>query len=724
MAYFYSTAGVDRFVGGREDDFFFFWSGYMSKIDKVDGGGGKNALVLVNDIGYTWSVSSANWPTFSKVRGIALLSDSYNGSSAAGFKLTFDNNVFKANSVSRFTIDASAIGLDEASLQLNASAVTNMSFDIYGSTGYIFESGREEESYDQLRTGAKNDRFIYYANSLINDGIDGGAGTDTIVLVGAGRTTTKNGRDKTDPNGFTTLTNVKNVENIVITDLLTGQSRTIDFGYSGYKGRNAIKITTDSNYGLENAATPINGKLIVDGSSLKSQDSILNVTGGNAGDILIGGAANDRLSGGKGNDILVGGNGDDWLSGGSGNDVFIGDTSLYAGDYTIKSMFHGKPGSDKMFGGEGNDTFIVSAYYWSPNRSKDVISGGTGTDTIRLLGREIPKGVLDSDTISSIEIVDLSDSNVAFEVSQNFLKKNHDANGQLLIRNREGSLGGTVTVDASNLTDAKYSVHIAVRSPGKELLTGGMGNDIFDFSLVSNKTLESGLNASDTIIGGGGIDTILVSEGRNTVLGPKITGIEKLKVVSKSDSGDKTSIIIGTTEALSIDGRKLDANDTLIAQGYFKDPKTGKVTEAKASLLITGGDGDDILTGGRANDRLRGGDGDDILTGNKGADRLTGGSGADHFVFGNISESPNTAAGRDLITDFNQKDGDKIHFLHEGSAYSFIGSGTFHGKAGEVRSVVSGNNTYVQLDSNGDGVADLGIGLLGKISLTQSDFIL
>jgi Ca2+-binding RTX toxin-like protein len=335
------------------------------------------------------------------------------------------------------------------------------------------------------------------------------------------------------------------------------------------------------------------------------------------------------------------------------------------------------------------------------------------------------KIILDGQTITGIEIVELKSGINSLAIKQNFLEKNHGEGNQLLIKNGVGGSGGSITVDASDVTNAKFSVRIDVRTPGKDILTGGMGDDIFDYSSVTNKLPGSGVESRDIFAGGGGVDTILVSEGRNTILGSVITGVEKVKVIAKSSSGDKTSIVIGTTEAMTIDGNRLDANDNLVAQGYFKDPRTGKVYEAKASVMIIGGNGNDSLSGGRASDRLYGGDGDDTLRGNKGADRLTGGNGADHFVFKNTYESLVTSAGRDFITDFDRAEGDKIQFEHEGtSAYSFIGSGAFHGKAGEVRSFFYGSNTHVQLDADGDGVADLGIALSGKISLTSADFIL
>jgi len=701
MAEFTGTEGIDRFVGGSEDDYFYFFPGFMTPTDKILGGGGDNALVLINDFAQPWKISQTDWPTLSNIQGIALISRNTEGYDHAGFKLAFNDTFFKMNKVVQFTLDASRLDLDGGRLELSASTVTNMSFDIYGSMGRYSTDGLERDSYDDLRTGSKNDRFIYYANALIDDKIDGGAGTDTIVLVGAGGTTTVNGKEKTAPNGFTTLTGVKNVEKIVVTDLSAGQSRTIDFGDSSrYVGRNAIEISTDRNYGTEKSPKAVDGKLIIDGSGIKSPLSMLDVTGGNAGDILTGGAANDRLSGGAGNDILSGGSGDDWLSGGAGHDVLMDDA-----------------GHDKMYGGEGNDVFKLSWQYWNPKYSTDLVSGGAGIDRIQVSGRKVPADILDTMTVSGIEIIDFIENVTTFTVSQEFLTKNHDENGRLWIQNKAGMRGGTVTIDASGVTDPEYWVHIAVRSPGEDVLSGGMGNDIFDYSRINKKLFSetSGLTTIDTITGGGGFDTILVLEGRKSTLGRKITGVEELKIVNTSVSGDKTNVVLATAEAITINGSRLDANDSLVADGHA----------ARASVQIIGGKGDDVLSGGRANDTLRGGDGDDALTGNKGADRLTGGKGADHFVFADASDSLPTAGARDVITDFKQSEGDKIHLLREGSpAYSFVGASAFTGKVGEVRSFVSAGKTFVQLDVDGDGVADLGIILVGTMTLTQSDFIL
>ena len=78
--------------------------------------------------------------------------------------------------------------------------------------------------------------------------------------------------------------------------------------------------------------------------------------------------------------------------------------------------------------------------------------------------------------------------------------------------------------------------------------------------------------------------------------------------------------------------------------------------------VLTGGDGRDRIEGGAGKDRIEGGAGKDRLLGNGGADTLaggddndilTGGAGSDVFEF-------NSGDGRDIIRDFNLRQGDKL----------------------------------------------------------------
>jgi VCBS repeat-containing protein len=96
--------------------------------------------------------------------------------------------------------------------------------------------------------------------------------------------------------------------------------------------------------------------------------------GGNGNDILLGLSGRDVLRGGRGNDILIGGWGSDQVFGDAGNDLLLGN----AGD----DLLDGGSGSDIVDGGSGDD---IAIYRMSENRgARDVYSGGSGKDTLRL----------------------------------------------------------------------------------------------------------------------------------------------------------------------------------------------------------------------------------------------------------------------------------------------------------------------------------------------------
>ena len=68
---------------------------------------------------------------------------------------------------------------------------------------------------------------------------------------------------------------------------------------------------------------------------------------------------------------------------------------------------------------------------------------------------------------------------------------------------------------------------------------------------------------------------------------------------------------------------------------------------------VTGGSGNDTLTGDGLANTLSGGAGTDVLTGGAGNDTLSGGAGADQFVF---NTALNAATNVDTITDFTVVD--------------------------------------------------------------------
>ncbi|PYE98888.1 putative secreted protein (type I secretion substrate) [Rhizobium sp. PP-F2F-G38] len=147
---------------------------------------------------------------------------------------------------------------------------------------------------------------------------------------------------------------------------------------------------------------------------------------------------------------------------------------------------------------------------------------------------------------------------------------------------------------------------------------------------------------------------------------------------------------------------------------------------------LVGNSGDDTLIGDAGNDKLFGGNGNDRLYGGAGADYLSGGTGKDVFIYRSISQSTSSAVGRDTISDFDVKSGDKISLSDidantkaaGNQAFSFIGTKDFSGKAGELRYEKQAFNTYIYADVNGDGKSDFSIHLDQATPVISGFFLL
>ncbi len=136
--------------------------------------------------------------------------------------------------------------------------------------------------------------------------------------------------------------------------------------------------------------------------------------------------------------------------------------------------------------------------------------------------------------------------------------------------------------------------------------------------------------------------------------------------------------------------------------------------------FLNGNEASNRLDSGAGNDLLNGDGGNDLLIGGSGADTLTGGAGADRFIYLANADSA-VGTGRDVITDFAQ--GSDLIDLSALNASKFIGTGLFSGQAGQVRYASFDGTTIVELDSNGDRLADFQLELHGSVPLRFGDFL-
>lgn len=102
------------------------------------------------------------------------------------------------------------------------------------------------------------------------------------------------------------------------------------------------------------------------------------ITGGAAGERLLGSTGPDTIYGAGGNDYIIGLDGDDILFGETGNDRLFGregDDRLYGG--TGADYIAAASGDDLLFGGGGDDNLLAAV-------GDDLVDGGDGDD--RLVG--------------------------------------------------------------------------------------------------------------------------------------------------------------------------------------------------------------------------------------------------------------------------------------------------------------------------------------------------
>lgn len=209
------------------------------------------------------------------------------------------------------------------------------------------------------------------------------------------------------------------------------------------------------------------------------------------------------------------------------------------------------------------------------------------------------------------------------------------------------------------------------------------------------------------------------------------------------DNGPRNGLI-----ATLLDGRTImfgSKSDDLMFGGNHYDSIRGnfgndRIHAAGGGDIVRGNGGSDLISGGAGSDELWGGSGQDRLYGNTGNDHLygefvSGGQGRDRFegYWGNTF-SYTGGGGADLffinsyrdqvIEDFSSEQGDIIHFrwVSPTQRLRFIDTQGFHNEGGEVRYEVTGKDTILQTDLDGDAEADFIVKLSGKFELTKDCF--
>ncbi|WP_298290486.1 peroxidase family protein [Novosphingobium sp.] len=383
-----------------------------------------------------------------------------------------------------------------------------------------------------------------------------------------------------------------------------------------------------------------------------------------------GGAGRDFISGGFGNDILIGGAGSDIVSYAAASGPITVNLSVTAPQATGEGTdtltgFEGVIGStsaDTLTGSAANDVIDGGA-----GTANDTLTGGAGIDTVAFGSAGAGVTVNLGTTGAQNTVGAGADTITLFEniIGSAFNDTLTGDGGANVI---EGGLGNDAINGGAGTDTASYEGATAAVTVNLGLATAqntiGAGADTL--TAMENLTGSgfadtlTGSNANNVIDGGIGNDVISAGSGNDTVTGG--AGNDMIDGGAGSDiavySGNRAEYAIssartGTKTSLVITGK--EGADTLtgveqlqFADGLFAVPTvltTGNDTytgTANNDLIqglagndaINGAAGHDLLDGGAGSDTLNGDAGDDTLIGGAGNDILNGGAGFDTAEFG------------------------------------------------------------------------------------------
>ncbi|MSP83562.1 MAG: calcium-binding protein [Alphaproteobacteria bacterium] len=308
-----------------------------------------------------------------------------------------------------------------------------------------------------------------------------------------------------------------------------------------------------------------------------------------------------------------------------------------------------------MVGGAGDDTYTVDS-------AGDVIVDSAGTDTVNSSASIVVS--------SAVEIVNLTGT---------------------------GNLNATGLVAGLNVTGNTGNNTIRIDAASFGTLTGGTGDDVFDYSAAAVTTAGTAIGGAgdDTFIVGGDVGTIVeaASEGTDTVVLTAARTITVANNVENAVGSVGADVITGNTE----------------------------------NNVVNGGAGADTLVGAAGNDNLDGGAGIDTLQGDAGSDVLVGGAAADVFRYTATTDGGDSVADfattvdKFNFTDAGFDDGTSLTAgaLTNGVEFEIV-AGAFDGTNGTSTNFTLGNAAFVfstvdntlYYDANGAGAGFTAIATL------------
>ncbi|TAD88694.1 MAG: hemolysin-type calcium-binding region [Alphaproteobacteria bacterium] len=367
-------------------------------------------------------------------------------------------------------------------------------------------------------------------------------------------------------------------------------------------------------------------------------------------------------------------------------------------------------------GGAGNDTIGIGNLV----NTSATVSGGAGTDVISLSDAAALTAAIGA-RFTNFEILritdDGDDGGDAFTVSQitgitGLQLAAISTNDAVTLNSVSATQAGAVTILGSQAAAPVINVTNATNVGQLDTLTINVNDD----SSTKNTITLADLTAA-------GVETFNISMTDNTTF-TAMTGLTALTSMTLTGAGNASL----TTGALAINVNSVIDGSAMTGTLTFVG--TAATTNG---LKVTGGAGNDTITGTPQADAILGGAGNDSITAGNGIDTITSGAGRDRIIV-----DATATANRDVVTDFTVGiGGDALTFgtaylkanntavtagdLATTSVVTVGTSGNLTGAAGQFVFLITVENVSGSLSTNGDSVLNALVTGAGSGTITLAN---
>lgn len=412
-------------------------------------------------------------------------------------------------------------------------------------------------------------------------------------------------------------------------------------------GMTKVVVTGDQNLTVttltDGTSTGVTLKTI-DASALTGNLSVTGAhnTASQAGNSITGGSGNDALTGGAGNDVIIGGAGNDTITANAGDD------SITAGD--------------------GDDTVNIAGNF----DGLDTLDGGAGTDILRA-SAAITSSSTAAARVTNFETIQADVAATAAgatDLAQNILFYTGLTKGRISAvtyadDDDATSDNATSAVSFSN-TPAGFA-GIDIR--GSSISATGSAGDVgtFGVTVSTTRAVNTTADALTVALGSGTSSAVGATTAGAITLNVTANDEETLTIVSQGAANTIGTLTVANAKSLVVNASTALTVGTLTNGGAVLKTLDASASTAdvifttqsmSSAATVTGGSGNDSLTGstgadsilgGAGNDSLQGNGGTDTIDGGTGNDILTGGSGVDSILGGDGNDTIDSGAGNDLI---------------------------------------------------------------------------